>query len=191
MFYDHTKIYVKAGDGGNGSIHFRREKFAPFGGPDGGDGGRGGSVYIEATASLNTLIDYRYHQHFKAGAGGAGVRQKMHGAKGKDIVLSVPRGTIVRDADSKEIIADLLEHGQRVMVARGGRGGLGNVHFATSTNQAPREAQNGEPAEERWLINAPLSSYCCPAQDRRLSLYHHLAQSRRRGYWSAWEWRRV
>src|SRR6266568_1820893 len=152
MFYDHTKIYVKAGDGGNGSIHFRREKFAPFGGPDGGDGGRGGSVYIEATASLNTLIDYRYHQHFKAGAGGAGARQKMHGAKGKDIVLTVPRGTIVRDADSKEIIADLLEDGQRVMVARGGRGGLGNVHFATSTNQAPREAQNGEPGEERWLL---------------------------------------
>ncbi len=152
MFYDHTKIYVKAGDGGNGSMHFRREKFAPFGGPDGGDGGRGGSVYIEATASLNTLIDYRYHQHFKAGAGGAGARQKMHGAKGKDIVLTVPRGTIVRDADSKEIIADLLEDGQRVMVARGGRGGLGNVHFATSTNQAPREAQNGEPAEERWLL---------------------------------------
>src|SRR5260221_3397634 len=152
MFYDHTKIYVRAGNGGNGSIHFRREKFAPFGGPDGGDGGRGGSVYIEATSSLNTLIDYRYHQHFKAGAGGAGARQKMHGAKGKDIVLTVPRGTIVRDADSKEVIADLLEDGQRVMVARGGRGGLGNVHFATSTNQAPREAQNGEPAEERWLL---------------------------------------
>jgi len=152
MFYDHTKIYVKAGDGGNGSIHFRREKFAPFGGPDGGDGGRGGSVYIEATAGLNTLIDYRYHQHFKAGAGGAGARKKMHGAKGEDIVLSVPPGTIVRDADTKEIIADLLEHGQRVMVARGGRGGLGNVHFATPTNQAPREAQNGEPAEERWLL---------------------------------------
>src|SRR6266516_3329053 len=152
MFYDHTKIYVKAGNGGNGSIHFRREKFVPFGGPDGGDGGRGGSVYIEATAGLNTLIDYRYHQHFKAGAGGAGARQKMHGAKGKDIVLSVPPGTIVRDAGSNEVIADLVEHGQRVMVARGGRGGLGNVHFATPTNQAPREAQNGEPGEERWLL---------------------------------------
>src|SRR5258708_10324119 len=126
MFYDHTKIYVKAGDGGNGSIHFRREQFAPFGGPDGGDGGRGGSVYIEATASLNTLIDYRYHQHFKAGAGGAGARQKMHGAKGKDIVLTDPRGTIVRDADSKEIIADRLEGGLRVMNSRGERRGLGN-----------------------------------------------------------------
>src|SRR6266568_1778106 len=151
MFYDHTKIFVKAGDGGNGSRHFRREKFAPLGGPDGGDGGRGGSVYLEATTNLNTLIDYRYRQHFKAGAGGAGMRQKMHGAKGEDVVLRVPRGTIVRDAESNELIADLVEDGQRVMVARGGRGGLGNVHFATSTHQAPQEAQKGEPGEERWL----------------------------------------
>ena len=152
MFYDHTKIYVKAGDGGNGSIHFRREKFTPYGGPDGGDGGRGGSIYLEATSNLNTLIDYRYHQHFKAASGGAGARQKMHGAKGEDIVLKVPRGTIIRDADTHELIADLVEEGQRVMVARGGRGGLGNVHFATATHQAPREAQNGEPGEERWLL---------------------------------------
>jgi len=151
MFYDHTKIYVKAGAGGNGSIHFRREKFTPYGGPDGGDGGRGGSVYIEANSNLNTLIDYRYHQHFKATPGGAGARQKMHGAKGEDIVLKVPRGTIIRDADTHELIADLVDEGQRVMVARGGRGGLGNVHFATATHQAPREAQNGEPGEERWL----------------------------------------
>lgn len=151
MFYDHTKIFVKAGDGGNGSIHFRREKFAPFGGPDGGDGGRGGSIYMEATANLNTLVDYRYRQHFKAGVGEAGARQKMHGAKGEDIVLKVPCGTIVRDADTQELIADLVEEGQQIMVARGGRGGLGNVHFATSTHQAPRESQNGEPGEERWL----------------------------------------
>src|SRR5438270_1608260 len=152
MFYDHTKIFVKAGDGGNGSRHFRREKFAPLGGPDGGDGGRGGSVYLEATTNLNTLIDYRYRQHFKAGAGGLGLRQKMHGAKGEDIILPVPRGTIIRDAETNELIADLVEDGQRVMVARGGRGGLGNVHFATSTHQAPHEAQNGEPGEERWLM---------------------------------------
>jgi GTP-binding protein len=152
MFYDHTKIYVKAGNGGNGSIHFRREKFTPFGGPDGGDGGRGGSIYMEADSNLNTLIDYRYHQHFKAESGGAGARQKMHGAKGEDIVLKVPRGTIIRDADTHELIADLVEDGQRVMVARGGRGGLGNVHFATATHQAPREAQNGEPGEERELL---------------------------------------
>lgn len=151
MFYDHTKIFAKAGDGGNGSIHFRREKFAPLGGPDGGDGGRGGSIYMEATANLNTLVDYRYRQHFKADAGGPGLRQKMHGAKGEDITLSVPCGTVVRDADTQELIADLVEPGQTVMVARGGRGGLGNVHFATSRRQAPREAQNGEPGEERWL----------------------------------------
>ena len=152
MFYDHTKIFVKAGDGGNGSIHFRREKFAPFGGPDGGDGGRGGSVYIQATNDLNTLVDYRYRQHFKATPGEAGARQKMHGASGEDITLNVPCGTIIRDADSGELIADLVEVGQNVMVARGGRGGLGNVHFATATRQAPREAQNGEPGEERWLM---------------------------------------
>jgi GTP-binding protein len=151
MFYDHTKIFVKAGDGGNGSIHFRREKFAPYGGPDGGDGGRGGSVYMEATANQNTLVDYRYRQHFNAEAGEAGARQKMHGAKGEDIVLIVPCGTVVRDAETQELVADLVEPGQRVMVARGGRGGLGNVHFATATHQAPHEAQNGEPGEERWL----------------------------------------
>ena len=152
MFYDHTKVFVKAGDGGSGSRHFRREKFAPLGGPDGGDGGRGGSVYLEATTNLNTLIDYRYRHHFKADSGGDGIRQKMHGAKGDDIVLKVPCGTIVRDADSNEIIADLVDEGQQVMVARGGRGGLGNTHFATSTHQAPQEAQKGEPGEERWIM---------------------------------------
>lgn len=152
MLYDHTKIYVKAGAGGDGSTHFRREKFAAFGGPDGGDGGRGGSVYIEATHNMNTLIDYRYRHNFKAEPGEAGMRQKMHGAKGEDIVLTVPCGTIVRDADTHEVIADLVESGQRVMVARGGRGGLGNVHFATSTRQAPKESQKGEPAEERWIM---------------------------------------
>src|SRR5579859_6730692 len=151
MFYDHTKIYVKAGNGGDGSIHFRREKFAPFGGPDGGDGGRGGSVYFEATTNLNTLIDYRYRQQFKAGSGEPGVGQKMHGAKGENVVLQVPCGTLIRDADTHEVVADLIEPEQRVMVARGGRGGLGNVHFATATHQTPKEAQKGEPGEERWL----------------------------------------
>ncbi|GLV56643.1 GTPase Obg [Dictyobacter sp. S3.2.2.5] len=151
MFYDHTKIYVKAGNGGDGSTHFRREKFAPFGGPDGGDGGRGGSIYFEATNGLNTLIDYRYKQQFKADGGAPGVRQKMHGAKGDDIVLRVPCGTIIRDAETDALIADLTEPGQQVMVARGGRGGLGNVHFATSTRQSPKESQRGEPGEERWL----------------------------------------
>ena len=152
MFYDHTKIYVKAGDGGNGSIHFRREKFVPFGGPDGGDGGRGGSIYMQASCNLNTLIDYRYRQHFKATSGGAGARQKKHGSKGEDLILTVPCGTVIRDAETGQLIADLVDDGQRVMVARGGRGGLGNVHFATATHQAPREAQKGEPGEERWLL---------------------------------------
>jgi GTP-binding protein len=151
MFFDNVKIYIKAGDGGNGSAHFRREKFAPFGGPDGGDGGRGGSVYVEASKNLNTLIDYRYRHHFKASNGEDGKRQKMHGAKGEDVVLLVPCGTIIRDAETQEVLADLVEHGQRVMVARGGRGGLGNTHFATATHQAPKEAQKGEPGEERWL----------------------------------------
>ena len=152
MFYDHTKIYVKAGDGGDGSIHFRREKFVPYGGPDGGDGGRGGSIYMEADSKLNTLIDFRYNQHFKASSGGAGARQKKHGTKGEDLLLRVPCGTVLRDAETNQLVADLVDDGQRVMIARGGRGGLGNVHFATSTRQAPREAQKGEPGEERWLL---------------------------------------
>ncbi|MBV9690096.1 MAG: GTPase ObgE [Ktedonobacteraceae bacterium] len=151
MLYDHAKIFVKAGAGGDGSAHFRREKYVPHGGPDGGDGGRGGSVYFEATHNLNTLIDYRYRQQFKAGCGEPGHRQKMHGAAGEDIVLKVPCGTIIRDAETNEVIADLVEDEQRVMVARGGRGGLGNTHFVTSTNQAPKEAQKGEPGEEHWV----------------------------------------
>jgi GTPase len=151
MFYDHTKIFVKAGSGGDGSIHFRREKFAPFGGPDGGDGGRGGSIYFEATNGLNTLIDFRYKQQFKAESGDPGIRQKMHGAKGEDVFLKVPCGTVIRNAETNTLVADLTEPGQQVMVARGGRGGLGNVHYATSTRQAPKESQKGEPGEEHWL----------------------------------------
>ncbi len=151
QFYDRAKIFVKAGDGGSGSAHFRREKYVPYGGPDGGDGGRGGSVYLEIDPGLNTLVDYHYHQHHRAGNGGNGFKQRSHGAKGDDIILRVPAGTVVRDADSAELLADLVDPNQRVMVARGGRGGLGNVHFATSTNQTPREAQKGEPGEERWL----------------------------------------
>ena len=151
QFYDRAKIYVTAGNGGNGSKHFRREKFVPMGGPDGGDGGRGGSIYLEADQGMNTLVDYHFHPHHKAKSGGDGAMQKKHGAKGDDLILKVPAGTIVRNAETGELIADLTEPGQRVMVARGGRGGLGNVHFATSTNQAPREAQRGEPGEELAL----------------------------------------
>ncbi len=148
QFYDQAKVYITAGNGGNGSMHFRREKYVPRGGPDGGDGGRGGSVYLEANAGLNTLVDYHYHPHHKASSGGNGGGQQRHGAKGQDLVLMVPAGTVVRNAETHELIADLTEAGQRVMLARGGRGGLGNVHFATPTNQAPREAQRGEPGEE-------------------------------------------
>ena len=151
QFFDRAKIYVQAGNGGNGSAHFRREKFVPMGGPDGGDGGRGGSVYLVADPGMNTLVDYHYHPHYKAKAGGAGAGQKMHGAKGDDLYLTVPTGTVIRNAETAEIVADLTEPEQEVMVARGGRGGLGNVHFATSTNQAPREAQRGEPGEEVTL----------------------------------------
>ncbi len=151
QFYDRAKIFVKAGDGGNGSVHFRREKYVPYGGPDGGDGGRGGSVYFEIDPGLNTLVDYHYRQHHRAGNGGVGLKQRMHGAKGEDVVLRVPAGTVVRDADTNELLADMVDPDQRVQVARGGRGGLGNVHFATASNQVPREAQKGEPGEERWL----------------------------------------
>ncbi|HEY7348224.1 MAG TPA: GTPase ObgE [Ktedonobacterales bacterium] len=151
QFYDRAKIFVKAGDGGSGSAHFRREKYVPYGGPDGGDGGRGGSVYLQSDTSLNTLVDYHYRQHHRAGSGGNGFKQRSHGAKGEDVVLRVPAGTVVRKADSGELLADLVAANQRVMVARGGRGGLGNVHFATATHQVPREAQKGEPGEESWL----------------------------------------
>lgn len=151
QFFDNAKIYIQAGNGGNGSAHFRREKFVPMGGPDGGDGGRGGSVYLIADQGMNTLVDYHYHPHYKAKAGTAGSGQKMHGAKGDDLYLKVPTGTVIRNADTGETISDLTEPDQEVMVARGGRGGLGNVHFATSTNQAPREAQRGEPGEEVTL----------------------------------------
>src|SRR6185312_1693384 len=151
-FFDRARIFVKAGNGGNGSAHFRREKFAPLGGPDGGDGGRGGSVYFVANSNLNTLVDFHYNARYAARPGGSGARQKMHGAAGANKTLKVPVGTVVRDGETGELLADLVEAGQKVMIARGGRGGLGNVHFATSTNQAPREAQLGEPGEEATLL---------------------------------------
>src|SRR5262249_10107250 len=151
QFFDQAKIYIKAGDGGNGSVHFRREKYVPMGGPDGGDGGRGGSIYLQANPSMNTLVDYHYHPHHKAKSGQAGGGQKKHGAKGEDLILQVPTGTVIHNAATGELVADLTESDQRIMVARGGRGGLGNVHFATATNQAPREAQRGEPGEELTL----------------------------------------
>ncbi|MCL5074169.1 MAG: GTPase ObgE [Chloroflexi bacterium] len=149
MPFDEAKIYVKAGDGGNGAISFRREKYVPFGGPDGGDGGQGGHVYLRADAHLNTLLEFQRRRHFKAQRGGHGSGQNKHGADGQDLIIPVPPGTVVRLEG--EIIADLVEPGQQVLVARGGRGGRGNARFATSTNQAPRLAEKGEAGEERWL----------------------------------------
>lgn len=150
MFLDEAQIWIKAGDGGNGSASFRREKFVPRGGPDGGDGGRGGSVILVADPDKTTLLDFRYRRHFKAPSGGNGARAKRHGKAGTDLIIPVPPGTIVR-TPAGEVIADLDAPGTRVIAALGGRGGLGNVHFATPTNRAPRIAQKGEPGQERWL----------------------------------------
>lgn len=146
---DEGRIWVKAGDGGNGVVAFRREKFVPFGGPAGGDGGRGGSVYLVADPGLSTLLEFSRRRHFKAERGGAGRGKRQHGKAGDDLTIHVPLGTVVRSDDGLE--ADLVRAGDSVMVARGGRGGLGNTHFATATNRAPRIAQKGEPGEERWL----------------------------------------
>lgn len=149
--FDTVKVFVKAGDGGDGSPHMRREMYVPHGGPDGGDGGRGGSVYVQADANLNTLGSFAHKKHFKAESGGRGGRQRQQGSAGEDLVLAVPPGTIVRPDQGDEIVADLVNPGDRVMVARGGKGGLGNTHFATATHQTPRFAQKGEPGDERWV----------------------------------------
>jgi GTP-binding protein len=150
-FLDQAKIYVKGGDGGDGCISFRREKYIPRGGPNGGDGGRGGAVIARADPALNTLIDYRYRQHFRAARGGHGMGKERTGAAGADIELALPPGTEILDQDGQTVLADLLAPGQSVMLAAGGAGGLGNVRFKSSTEQAPRRATPGEPGEERWL----------------------------------------
>src|SRR5918994_3907479 len=152
-FLDEAKIYVRSGDGGAGAVSFRREKFIEFGGPNGGDGGRGGDVVVECVDGLNTLIDYRYQQHFKARPGGNGIGKDRHGANGADVVLKVPVGTQILDEDKQTLLADLTEIGQRVVLARGGNGGFGNAYFKSSTNRAPRHANPGLPGEERalWL----------------------------------------
>ncbi len=150
-FLDQAKIYVRSGDGGAGCLSFRREKFIEFGGPDGGDGGRGGDVWIECVDGLNTLIDYRFQQHFKAKKGGFGMGKNRAGAKGDDVVLKVPAGTEVLDEDGETVLADLTEIGQKVRLLKGGNGGFGNAHFQTSTNQAPRRANPGQEGEERWI----------------------------------------
>ena len=150
-FLDEAKVYVQSGAGGNGAIAFRREKFIEFGGPSGGDGGKGGDVVLEAVNGLNTLIDYRYQQHFKAERGGNGMGKDRHGANGKDVVLRVPVGTQVYEEDGETLLADFIETGQRVTLMKGGNGGFGNAYFKSSTNQAPRKANPGQPGEERTI----------------------------------------
>jgi GTP-binding protein len=150
MFTDRVKIFVKGGDGGAGALSFRREKFVPRGGPDGGNGGRGGNVILEVSRQLNSLQDYRFKHHFPAGRGGRGGGSRRHGKDAADIVLQVPPGTLVKDEEGKTI-ADLIAQGQRLVVAKGGRGGRGNASFKTSTRQTPRFAELGEPGESAWL----------------------------------------
>src|SRR4249919_1173875 len=153
QFLDQAKVYVRSGDGGKGCIGFRREKFIEFGGPDGGDGGKGGDVILECVANLNTLLDYRYQQHFKAKKGGNGMGKNRTGAGGADVVLKLPPGTQVFEEDGETLIADLVKPGDRVVLLRGGNGGFGNTRFKSSTNQAPRRANPGQPGEEMtiWL----------------------------------------
>jgi GTP-binding protein len=152
-FLDQAKAYIRSGSGGPGCVSFRREKFVEYGGPNGGDGGRGGDVWAEAVPGLNTLIDYRYQQHFKAQNGEHGMGSQRTGKDGADVVLRVPVGTAILDEDNETVIADLTREGQRVLLAKGGNGGWGNLHFKSSTNQAPRRANPGQPAVERtiWL----------------------------------------
>ena len=152
-FLDQCKIYIRSGAGGGGAVSFRREKFIPMGGPDGGDGGRGGDVWVEAVEGLNTLIDFRYQQHFKAATGGHGMGRDRHGANGADVVLRVPVGTEVLELDRETLIADLSEAGQKIRLAAGGNGGFGNARFKGPVNRAPRHANPGLPGEERevWL----------------------------------------
>src|ERR1700750_3459573 len=150
-FLDEAKVYIRSGDGGNGCVAFRREKYIEFGGPSGGNGGRGGDVIVEVADGLNTLIDYRYQQHFKAPRGTNGMGKDRHGANGKPITLKVPVGTQIIDEDRETLIHDFTKIGERVVLAEGGNGGFGNAHFKSSTNRAPRNANPGQPGEERWI----------------------------------------
>ncbi len=150
-FIDEATIKIYAGDGGNGVATFRREKYEPMGGPSGGDGGRGGSIIIEADRNINTLVDYRYTRSFRAERGENGRSAECYGAKGEDMILRVPVGTVISDKSSEQMLVDLSEHGQRAQMATGGKGGLGNVHFKSSLNRAPRQCTKGEPGEELEL----------------------------------------
>ena len=150
-FLDQAKIYIKAGNGGSGSASFRREKFIEYGGPDGGDGGNGGSIIIESERNLNTLIDFRYAQHFKAQHGKPGSKRNKTGGNGKDLILKVPIGTQIYEEDNNTLIYDFTKNGEKYLVASGGKGGLGNVRFKSSTNRAPRKKTNGKAGEEFWI----------------------------------------
>lgn len=151
MFYDRAKIYVKGGDGGSGAVAFRREKYVPEGGPSGGDGGRGGSVIVVGDEGLRTLVDFRYKRHYKAERGEHGQGKGMHGKGGEDLYLRIPPGTIIKDSETGEVLADIVYAGQEAVVARGGRGGRGNARFMSNKNKAPTVSENGEPGEELWL----------------------------------------
>lgn len=151
MFYDKAKVFVKGGDGGNGAVAFRREKYVPLGGPSGGDGGSGGNVLFVADEGLRTLVDFRYQRHYKADRGEHGQGKGMHGRGAEDTIVRVPVGTVIRDTETGDFIADMIEHGQEVIVAAGGRGGRGNARFASATNKAPRVSEKGEPGQERWV----------------------------------------
>lgn len=152
-FLDQAKIYIRSGDGGNGCVSFRREKYIEFGGPNGGDGGKGGDVWVECVDNLNTLIDYRYQQHFTAGNGRPGMGRDRHGANGDDVIIKVPPGTLILAEDHETVLAEMYNPGNRVRIAKGGNGGFGNTHFKGPTNRAPRHANPGQPGEEMtiWL----------------------------------------
>jgi hypothetical protein len=200
-FLDYARVTIRSGGGGAGCVSFRREKFVEFGGPDGGDGGRGGDVWVEAVEGLNTLIDFRYQQHFFAKNGQPGMGRNRTGKDGDDIVLRVPVGTEILDEDEETVIADMTETGQRVLLAKGGNGGFGNTHFKTSTNQAPRRANPGQEGVERDALapsqahrgRGPRGAAECgqvhlprrhlerAAQDRGLPVHHAAPESRRRG----------
>jgi GTP-binding protein len=152
QFIDEVKVYIKAGSGGRGCVSFRREKYVPKGGPSGGDGGKGGHIIFKATRDLNTLLDIRYQQQYRAEKGQHGMGKDMHGKNGKNFVIPIPLGTLIKDAETGEILSDLIAEGQEFVAGKGGRGGLGNAHFKTATRQAPRFAQPGEPGEEKNLI---------------------------------------
>ncbi len=152
QFIDYAKIFVESGCGGKGCVSFRREKYVPRGGPNGGDGGKGGDIIIRASAQINTLLDFKYKREYHAKNGQNGMGKKMHGKNAEDLIIPVPTGTVIRDADSNEVITDLIKDGDYFIAVKGGRGGLGNAHFATPTKQVPRFAQPGEQGQEAWLI---------------------------------------